>query len=216
MSDKTDPPMPIEAMSWRLVAIVLAAVVLTVGVATLMAPGGLGGYERVSRAAPFPSPRTLAPLPITGLRKKLPKPSPELKPGQVVRLIVESLGHNNEPFKNAGIMTTFNFASPANQRVTGPLEHFIDIVKSPQYRVMLHYERAEYGPVKVHNGRARQIVRLYTDSRDQPAVFLFKLSKQKHEKVRGCWMTDGVRRLRRPHRTSPEPEQQDKAQRTIT
>jgi len=47
----------------------------------------------------------------------LPRPSVELEPQDVVKIVAEALSNNDEPYANAGIETTFSFASPANAAV---------------------------------------------------------------------------------------------------
>ena len=43
----------------------------------------------------------------------LPQPSRGQLPEDVVRIVIEALTHNDEPHTDAGIVTTFAFASPA-------------------------------------------------------------------------------------------------------
>ena len=43
---------------------------------------------------------------------------------------------------------TWNFASPANKQVTGPIERFIPMVKTPAYEPMLHRSRVQYGTLQ--------------------------------------------------------------------
>ena len=52
------------------------------------------------------------------------KPDPSLSPQDVVSIQIEALRNNDTPYENRGIEVTFNFASPANKRITGPLERF--------------------------------------------------------------------------------------------
>ena len=49
----------------------------------------------------------------------LPRPSSALQPGDVVEIVIDALANNDYPFPDAGIETTFNFASPANKAQTG-------------------------------------------------------------------------------------------------
>ena len=113
-----------------------------------------------------------------------------------MRLVIEALQHNSETPYDEGIRVTFNFASPANRRVTGPLRRFIKMVKSPQYRLMLGHHRAEYGEIEIQGESARQRVTLY-DKADVPTVYVFLLSCQTDAPHAGCWMTDAV--LIQPH-----------------
>src|SRR6185437_12206552 len=54
-----------------------------------------------------------------GAKPLSPIPKPELTPGQVVEIQLEALQFNDKPAKDAGIATTFRFASPGNRKATG-------------------------------------------------------------------------------------------------
>ena len=124
----------------------------------------------------------------------LPQPSPRYAPAEVVRLQVEALGRNDKPFKDAGIRTAFNFASPANKAATGPIERFIPLVKNPLYRPMLNHAEVAYGEVQQKGDRAQQPVVLTTPEGERVG-YVFTLSKQAGGPHDGCWMTDGVVRV---------------------
>jgi hypothetical protein len=121
----------------------------------------------------------------------LPEPSPDLSPLEVVRLQVEALGANDDPYDGAGIEAAFAFASPANKRATGPLERFKTLFETPAYGPMIDHRKAEYGPPNVDGDRAQVAVRLTTDDGEERG-YLFRLSRQTGEPHAGCWMTDGV------------------------
>ncbi|MEM8600773.1 MAG: DUF4864 domain-containing protein [Bacteroidota bacterium] len=122
-----------------------------------------------------------------------PQPSPNLSPEEVIRLQVEALQRNDEPYPDAGIETAFRFASPANKRATGPLGRFAQMVKGPVYGAMLGFERAEYGTIRVQGDRAVQRVTLVQlDGRR--VSYVFGLSRQSSGAHEGCWMTDAVMR----------------------
>lgn len=129
----------------------------------------------------------------------LPSPSSALTPQEVVRIQVEALGSNDEPYTDAGIEVAFRFASPANKSATGPLDNFRALVKSPRYRPMLEHVSASYSDVQRDGDVARQAVILTTKTGER-AGFLFQLTRQS-EAVCGCWMTDAVMRV-------PVPEQE--------
>lgn len=122
------------------------------------------------------------------------EPSPALAPEQVVRLVTEALGANDAPSPDAGIATAFGFASPGNRQVTGPLERFIPMVKTPAYLPLLTYAQIEYAPIRVEGNFAEQVVTV-TDDAGHAAAFLWILSRQKEGDYEDCWMTDGVSRL---------------------
>lgn len=124
----------------------------------------------------------------------LPEPSPDLSPKEVVRLQVEALGTNDQPYDDAGIEAAFGFASPANKRATGPLRRFRTLFDTPIYGPMIDHEGATYSDVQVEGDGARVGVLLETGSGNRVG-YLFRLSRQSGPPHDGCWMTDAVRRV---------------------
>ena len=117
-----------------------------------------------------------------------PVPKPELTPQQVIEIQVEALQKNDVPSPDAGIATTFRFASPSNRKVTGPLDRFALIVKSPNYKPMINHRIAGYGPVRVRGDLA--VARVTIVAADGKAFeYEFRLSKDPES---NCWFTDGV------------------------
>jgi len=114
-------------------------------------------------------------------------------PGLVVTIQLGALQQNDETLNN-GIRTVWQFASPENRRRIGRYSEFVRIVNSSRYRVMFEYARAEYAPIRVENGTARQRVTLTTPN-GSTATYEFHLSKQSGGEHDGCWMTDGVVRV---------------------
>ena len=53
------------------------------------------------------------------------KPDPNIKPIDVIYIQLKALQNNDNPFKNAGIEQTWEFAHPNNRTYTGPLTNFI-------------------------------------------------------------------------------------------
>ena len=121
----------------------------------------------------------------------LPEPSIELAPADVVRIVVGALARNDEPHVDAGIETTFNFASPANKVNTGPLSRFIRMVKAPPYGIMVDHAGSEFSEVVLMGDKAYQMVRL-TAPDGRAVIFAFRLSKQQYGEFRNMWMTDAV------------------------
>jgi hypothetical protein len=123
----------------------------------------------------------------------LPRPAPELEPGEVVRIQVEALGNNDHPYDGAGIETAFRFASPTNKRATGPIEAFRRLVRSPRYRPMIDHDSATFSAVQAGDDRALRGVIVRTDGR--AVGFLFRLRRTDTEACGRCWMTDAVLRV---------------------
>ena len=115
-------------------------------------------------------------------------PEPGLSPGDVVRIQLEALHHNDE--QDRGIAVAFRFASPANRAGTGPLSRFIAMIEEGPYALMLDFRDADYGPVETAAGQARQRVTL-TGARAS-MTYWFYLSRQSEPPCVDCWMTDAV------------------------
>jgi hypothetical protein len=120
-----------------------------------------------------------------------PSPNPSLSPADVVKAVVLAMQHNDAPEPDAGIATAFRFASPGNRRITGPLEHFIPMVKSPAYAPLLNFKSVDFMPADVRGKEARLLIKLHT-SDNQTAIFGWALSKQDEGEFANCWMTDQV------------------------
>lgn len=123
----------------------------------------------------------------------LPMPAPDFSPQEVIQLIVESLQQNDD--SDLGIEITFNFASPGNKQVAGPLENYKLLVKEPSFQPMLNFVAYKTSQLISDGERAQQIVVLL-DEDGMDAGFLFSLSKQTDTPYQDCWMIDSVRRVK--------------------
>ena len=83
------------------------------------------------------------------------EPDPSLSPQDVVSIQIEALRNNDVPYEDRGIEVTFNFASPANKRMTGPLERFKVMVRSPIYGPMINHRTARYENLMVEGDIAQ-------------------------------------------------------------
>lgn len=120
-----------------------------------------------------------------------PRPAVELEPQDVVKIVINALSSNDKPYADAGIETTFAFASPANRVNTGPLGKFASMVKGPPYGIMVDHVRSEFSEVFLSGNKAYQMVHL-TAPDGRAMVFAFRLSKQLDGEFRNMWMTDAV------------------------
>lgn len=121
----------------------------------------------------------------------LPQPHPDLSPEEVIRIQLDAL-KDNDSDNDMGIATAFNFASPGNKAYTGPLSRFKQIVRNPVYGVMLNHKYADYEPAMFVAVDVAQQRVMITGSNSQTVIYTFTLSRQRDNKYRGCWMTDGV------------------------
>jgi hypothetical protein len=136
------------------------------------------------------------------------EPNPALLPDAVVKTVMEALQHNDS--KNNGIEITFRFASPNNKLVTGPLEHFVQLLQTPQYQPMLNFKSIQYGPVHVEGDAAEQAVRI-VDATGATVFYVFQLARQTDGALKNCWMTDSVIRVV-PQTQPANPPADDKGQ----
>lgn len=115
------------------------------------------------------------------------QPNPELSPQQVVLFQLRAL----QSASDEGIAATFRFASPANRKITGPLEKFSRLFESSQYQPMINHQSAE---VKLINSdeQTAELQASLIDSSGNVHRYQFRLSKQKSAPFVDCWMTDAV------------------------
>ncbi len=156
----------------------------------------MAGYKTLLLTAalligPLPAPAGAALGDAPAPAAELPKPSLELEPQDVVRIVIHALSNNDFPFADAGIATTFGFASPANRRNTGPLDRFTRMVKGFPYGVMVDHANSEFSEVVYVGDHAYQVVVL-TDAGGRKHGFAFRLSRQRDGVYAGMWMTDAV------------------------
>ena len=74
----------------------------------------------------------------TSLFAELKIPTPDIKPEDVVKIQLSSLMNNNEPYINAGIEQTWEFAHPSNRAFTGPIQRFTQMMYAPSYACLLY------------------------------------------------------------------------------
>ena len=118
-------------------------------------------------------------------------PHPSLKPLDVVRIVMTALQRNNIGGINSGIPITYNFASPANKRMTGPLPRFISLVSGPVYGEMINHKSASYENV-ILEGQNAQVDVIIRAVSGKFKGFRFTLSRQRGNAHEGSWMTDSV------------------------
>src|SRR6516165_8494018 len=86
-------------------------------------------------------------------------PDPKLSPEEVVQYQLRALQRNDDPHPDAGIERTFRFASPSNKSVTGPLEHFVSIVKSVAYFPMVNNLASRVVGSRIEGDNAQVVIR---------------------------------------------------------
>lgn len=126
------------------------------------------------------------------------EPSPALSPVDVVTFQLKSLQENTG---GDGIAATFRFASPANKKMTGPLQRFSQLFDIPQYRPMINHQGASI-ELESANETAAEVVAEIVDENGSIHQYRFRLSLQSDGEFTNCWMTDAVIWDPRPGRSA--------------
>ena len=79
------------------------------------------------------------------------KPSTDINPKKVVIIQLSALMKNDHPYKDHGIIQTWEFAHPNNQKVTGPIERFKKMLKTDSYSMLLNHSNHEIMEVYMSN-----------------------------------------------------------------
>ncbi len=132
-----------------------------------------------------------SPAPARSQAPEDKQPSASLSPAAVVRIQMEALGMNDEPYADRGIEITFRFASPRNKAFTGPLERFRAMIRGSVYAPMLNHKSVAYENLQIDGGRAQ--VDVIVRTRENRYIgYRFGLSRYGVPACEGCWMTDSV------------------------
>jgi len=128
----------------------------------------------------------------TSLLAEIKKPTPDIKPEDVIKIQLSSLMKNNEPYLNAGIEQTWEFAHPSNRSFTGPIQRFTQMMYAPSYGVMLNHKKHDILEVKIDKNIAYFFIEL-TSIDGKMFGFRWTLEKVKEEGAfKDCWMTTSV------------------------
>lgn len=120
-----------------------------------------------------------------------PQPGPELAPGRVVEIQLDALKQNDEPEPDTGIARTWAFAHPDNRAMTGPLERFAAMLKSPPYAPLLNHRRHAIEPVGRSDAVAMFMVTVVAAS-GPVLTYQWTLRRVESGNLAGAWMTVAV------------------------
>ena len=123
---------------------------------------------------------------------ELLKPNPALKSIEVISIQLNALKDNNNPYLNAGVVQTWEFAHPSNRKYTGPLENFVKMMSSPSYFIMLDHTDHNIISVSDRDFIIHFFVEI-TNKEGNKFGFTWTLEKVITEsKFKDCWMTTAV------------------------
>ena len=123
---------------------------------------------------------------------ELVKPNNGIEPFQVVKIQLKSLKQNDNPKKDNGIEQTWEFAHPNNQKNTGPLDRFKNMIKGKSYGVLLNHLDHKVLEIKSNDLTALFEVTVLDKNK---AYYKFKWTVEKYTlegPLKGCWLTTMV------------------------
>tara|TARA_Y100001970_G_C14104301_1_gene787229 strand:+ start:146 stop:610 length:465 start_codon:yes stop_codon:yes gene_type:complete len=126
------------------------------------------------------------------LKADILKPLSSILPAQVIKIQLEGLMENDTPYKDRGIEQTWEFAHPINQRFTGPLNRFKEMIKGDSYKMLLNHVSHEIEEVYSDKDKAVYQVVVLDANKD---FYKFRWQVEKFLKsgpLENCWLTTMV------------------------
>ena len=120
------------------------------------------------------------------------KPNSNLEPLDVLMIQLNSLKNNNNPYKDAGIEQTWEFAHPFNKATTGPLKRFKQMIYSDSYKILISHKNTK--TIILKEDQNKLVYKVYVLSKDKKKYYyIWQIEKVKKEGMfKDCWMTTGV------------------------
>ena len=120
------------------------------------------------------------------------KPNSSIDPSQVIEIQLTALMKNDYPYKDRGISQTWEFAHPNNQKSTGPIERFKNMMKTDSYSMLLNHTSYEIMEVYLSKEVATYEV-IVLDKEKKYYKFKWQVEKYKGENaLNDCWLTTAV------------------------
>lgn len=129
----------------------------------------------------------------------LPPDRVGLKPTDIVRMQLDALQTNGQG--DDGIALVWEFTSPRNQQVNGPLPRFVQMIHHG-FADLLNSQSYELGQAQMHDGNASVPVRL-TCAAGNLHGYVFWLSLDHDGERDGHWLTEGVTTVDIPQPQTP-------------
>ena len=123
---------------------------------------------------------------------ELVKPNNGIEPFQVVKIQLRGLKQNDKPKKDNGIEQTWEFAHPNNQKNTGPLDRFKNMIKGKSYGMLLNH--LDHKVVEIKSTDLTALFEVTVLDKDK-AYYKFNWTVEKYTAegpLKGCWLTTMV------------------------
>ena len=120
------------------------------------------------------------------------KPNSNIKPKEVIKIQLKSLMKNDAPYIDQGIEQTWEFAHPNNQKFTGPLSRFKEMIKGDSYNMLINHISHEVLEIYIEDERALYEVTVL-DSDKKYYKFRWQVEKFLDKgPLKNCWLTTVV------------------------
>ena len=129
---------------------------------------------------------------LKSVKAEIIKPNSSIEPYQVIKIVLRGLKNNDKPKIDNGIKQTWEFAHPNNQRYTGPLEQFINMLKGQSYSVLLNHLEHKILEIQLTDTVALYEITILDGNK---TYYKFNWQVQKYIKdgpLKDCWLTTVV------------------------
>ena len=118
-------------------------------------------------------------------------PSKEITPFDVIKIQLAALQNNNQPYKDAGIEQTWNFAHPRNKKMTGPFPKFREMLYDENYVILINHLSHEIKLVEQKENMYVFAVSILSNE-SKNYVYIWVVQKVQHGALKDCWLTTSV------------------------
>ena len=124
------------------------------------------------------------------------KPSSNLSPFDVLMIQLNSLKNNDNPYKDAGIEQTWEFAHPNNKKFTGPLSNFKLMIYDDNYKILLNHISHKIEILIETDTKHVFMINILTANKKY-YYYEWQVSKIISEgELKNCWLTTAVSKPR--------------------
>ncbi len=125
--------------------------------------------------------------------KLLPKPDPNHRPDQVLKIQLAALKANDIPSPNHGIALAHRFCTAESRALLGAPKEFVQLFRDPMYSPLLNFQAVNFG--SAYEKQNRVSIRFTVTAADgAEAHYIAHLVKETSGPDTDCWMTDSILR----------------------
>ena len=118
-------------------------------------------------------------------------PSKEITPFDVIKIQLTALQNNNEPYKDAGIEQSWNFAHPRNKEMTGPLPRFKKMLYDENYVILINHISHQINLIEQKENIYVFAVSILSKE-NKNYVYIWIVQKVRYGSLKDCWLTTSV------------------------